>query len=884
MFSAVSTTFIIDIHAKLEPDLNEQSVALLRAILLTLNQSAIPGESPTVPYVQGAPPSEIVAVTWLMYASLLISLLAAFIAMLGKQWLNRYMRNVGGSVIERCGDRQRKRDALEKWPFHMFVESLPIMLQVALLLLACGLCRYMMSINASVAGVLIAFTIAGVLFYLGIVIVGTHSYECPFQTPASNTIRRFWGKAGPHITPPLLVISATGTYLYKHLFWLPALTSLRRWWKAIQFRTIHTLLWFPSISIRYHPRSPSLPIVQLDRQEPASWSDTLRRLLENIECTILRIALRLPQIPPLSTIQEGSPIVGDPSLWLTPTALTTLRKTNANDVRCVSWILRTITDPEALDTAIRLAGTIRWFEDGPDVIPPYDLIICTLHACFDPTGNVYPALKDRAYYSARAVLWIHILAMCSSKESANMFPLPTRYTPPSPDHDLTHLLNVYKASSVGLRLRFLLNINPKLTPTHVQWISNVLLHLTWANWTTPGTFDWICRLTHNGDRPTVPLDAMVNRLLAWCLVFGVPVKGEVLMVQDKSCGISYLAFKLLTPLFASGRLKQILSQLSKAIVSTIASPTHRGLLLHALYDLNKFENPPWCLTEMAYEWCSVICENCNIVGSHNEEEPLLLSLEIGFRHLDLQNKQIPINLTHTEHHRRLADIAFGSRGNESIADFLYAWTLGTSSPGGSCLSPDMCARHLVDLHHRVSSSSRLRTLVIRSTGLVGYEGFEQVGVEKLVKLLDHLRVGVGEVDAEGGWARLLLDTVRSPEGVQRLSHQYWELLVEIVIATPPWEGWDVTYSAEVGRSLEEAQGWDNLECWVGVAWMLWSETSTIAEDLERKMLVLFRQRPGVNEKLRQWMKRWSTMHGKGVPQSFQLTCEQVHKKAPQRTP
>jgi len=92
LFSAVSTAFVINVHSKLKPDPNEQSAALLRAILLTLNQSAIPGETPTVPLLREKPPSEIVTVTGLMYTSLLISLLAVFIAMLGKQWLNRYLR------------------------------------------------------------------------------------------------------------------------------------------------------------------------------------------------------------------------------------------------------------------------------------------------------------------------------------------------------------------------------------------------------------------------------------------------------------------------------------------------------------------------------------------------------------------------------------------------------------------------------------------------------------------------------------------------------------------------------------------------------------------------------------------------------------------------
>ena len=136
------------------------------------------------------PPQEIVTSLDLMYASLLISLLAAFVAMLGKQWLNRYLRHTGGSMIERCGERQRKFDGLGKWQFRIFIEGLPIMLQMALFLLACGVSRYMWSVSTSVAWVVISFTLIGFLFYIGIVIAGTCSYECPFQTPVSIALRR----------------------------------------------------------------------------------------------------------------------------------------------------------------------------------------------------------------------------------------------------------------------------------------------------------------------------------------------------------------------------------------------------------------------------------------------------------------------------------------------------------------------------------------------------------------------------------------------------------------------------------------------------------------------------------------------------------------------
>jgi hypothetical protein len=96
-------------------------------------------------------------------------------------------------MVERCGDRQRKFDGLEKWPFRLFIESLPVMLQIALLLLTCGLSRYMWSVNTSVAWVVISFTVLPTLFYFGIVVAGTSSYECPFQTPVSTALRDLKG-------------------------------------------------------------------------------------------------------------------------------------------------------------------------------------------------------------------------------------------------------------------------------------------------------------------------------------------------------------------------------------------------------------------------------------------------------------------------------------------------------------------------------------------------------------------------------------------------------------------------------------------------------------------------------------------------------------------
>jgi len=320
----------------------------------------------------------------------------------------------------------------------------------------------MWSINTSVAYALIALTGLGVVFYLAIVIAGTSSYACPFQTPVSTALRTPWKKVQGGI------VSAIG------------------WTRRMMKQRVRPLL-----------RHQSLPMIPL----------------ENIQ------------------VQGFEP-------WLTPKDLATIRSTNADDVRCVSWILRNITDPEALDAAIRLAGTIRWFEGGTNVEPPYDLIVSTFEACFDSTGEVYPGTRDRAYYSGRAIVWIQTLAKCKSEDFANKFPFPTLYGHLDTDSDLGHILWLNAVRSFDDCSLSMVYIHTGHTPSHIRWISNVLLHLSWANRTIldiqsihdyiPGTED-----------PTIPLDVILNRLLVWCMYLGSPVEEDALKVQDKSCDMSH---------------------------------------------------------------------------------------------------------------------------------------------------------------------------------------------------------------------------------------------------------------------------------------------------------------------------------------------------------
>ena len=331
-------------------------------------------------------------------------------------------------------------------------------------------------------------------------------------------------------------------------------------------------------------------------------------------------------------------------------------------------------------------------------------------------------------------------------------------------------------------------------------------------------------------------------------------------------------------------MEPILYQLSKAVLSAIdGTDTQRKFIPHVLRDLTRLETRPWCLTVVAYEWCSVMCRNH---GSLRDWESLLLvSLEIGFRHLDVRNPYIGTRLTHTEHHRELVGIVFKSKKSEVIADLLNAWTIGYSlDPVNTSLG--ICAEHLVSLHNLVPFSSRLRRLVIRSIELVGYKGFEEAGVERFIGLLNYLHVAVDDMDREHVWARLLLATLKSFEGTRYLSYRYWELLVELAILESLRLAGEAAYCPRIMTSLVEAQEWKKLECWMGTVWILWPPGAggMTEEEFHHSMLLLFRQRPGATQRLEQWMERWSQECDVDIPESFQRIYKQVHEVIQQGLP
>ena len=235
LFSAVTSAFIIEVHSHLQQDPNDETAALLRVLLYKIDNTTFGNDPPILPQWTG-PPRTIVHVQAILLASLAASLLSAFLAMLGKQWLNRYASTeMRGTAIERSQYRQRKLDGIVIWYFDHVMEALPLMLQVALLLLGCALSRYLWEINITVASVVLAVTSFGLIFYIFVVVAGTISVICPYQTPGARILR--------HILLPALrsapsVISKLSAFVSSRFSYFIEASFCRllivKWWSLLQ--------------------------------------------------------------------------------------------------------------------------------------------------------------------------------------------------------------------------------------------------------------------------------------------------------------------------------------------------------------------------------------------------------------------------------------------------------------------------------------------------------------------------------------------------------------------------------------------------------------------------------------------------------------------------
>jgi Family of unknown function (DUF6535) len=422
------------------------------------------------------PPSVLVTVQSILYSSLFASLLAAFGAMLGKQWLNRYARvEKRGSLIERGRDRQRKWEGMISWRFQLIMDSLPMMLQAALLLLGYALSQYLWTIDFTVGTVIIVLTSLGALFYMFVIVSAVVSYDCPYQTPLSIVLRS-------------LINSDWGHTKYTKRIHDFVRSVVGRLPSFITYAKPHFSTWFKLRSLAQRTEGGSV------------WSN-----------------------PPDDVVQ----LFDDTSIH---------RQDHASDARCITWLLETSTDADVAVSAMRFVPEVEW-HSGIETIPFVERFCDLLEECFDPAvESVNPGMVNKAHVASKSLVHLFIQRRCAENWQ---FPSDFRkYIVLRGGSDIPNLepaLHMFLMITKNADVRWSTVGTPgALSETH-RWMCHILTYQVWEyseyGAIPMGVYDFLQWTLSCNSSP--PSSFVADCLLTIGMTVGMRVKIDDLLVVDK---------------------------------------------------------------------------------------------------------------------------------------------------------------------------------------------------------------------------------------------------------------------------------------------------------------------------------------------------------------
>jgi len=490
----VTSAFIVGVQSELKPDYEGMNNRLLEMLLNATTGTLPVGPAASVPRWSGPDPV-IVQVQCISYATLSATLLVSFLAILGKQWLNRYRQSeTHGSVVDRSRVRERKLSGIETWGFRVVMEALPLILQCALLLLGFALSRYLWEVNHSVSSVVIGFTSFGFLFYLSIVMGSIFVSDSPFQTPFSLLVRFIIG----------LAIS---------------------YWRNLQ----------QTFGPKQRPPQPRTLGVRLG----SPFSANTGRGHE------LEASTALACIPP-SAIQFPWPAT---PLFVQGTGA----ESDRLDARCICRMLAMSTGADIVTLIMGFIPEVIWHGGIKDV--PLKHIYRILMECFDFSGLhpvVISGLRDVAYLSARAFVHIELQRRCITQYKDHKrdgwkalcveHPLlsSTDHGPDSDIETVLFMVDVTLGYSNGVPWE-----QTQMTPSHHAWMSHVFLYHVWhEERVSEAVVDFV--ETSMSLRP--PSDIVITDcLLIIGLMIGVPFHVSDITVRDKRLDLVLSCSRSLTP-------------------------------------------------------------------------------------------------------------------------------------------------------------------------------------------------------------------------------------------------------------------------------------------------------------------------------------------------
>ena len=188
LFAGFLSAFLIELLGRLEPD----PMDIIQDVLIY--QTQMMRNSSLAPYVAPdfSPPTYIVVVNALFYASLGFMILAAFIAMLIKSWVREFDRGLQAMSLpeQRAKTREFRYLGMVGWKLPEMVGILPSLIQISLVLFSIGLILFLFYISTPSFGVTTAIFGVGILYYGMSTSISVFVTSSPFHSPLSRTLSK----------------------------------------------------------------------------------------------------------------------------------------------------------------------------------------------------------------------------------------------------------------------------------------------------------------------------------------------------------------------------------------------------------------------------------------------------------------------------------------------------------------------------------------------------------------------------------------------------------------------------------------------------------------------------------------------------------------------
>ncbi|EIW58206.1 uncharacterized protein TRAVEDRAFT_123741, partial [Trametes versicolor FP-101664 SS1] len=128
----------------------------------------------------------------LWVAGLILSLASASVGIMVKQWLNEYSSGVSGSSRSVAQTRQYRLNHLRTWHVEDVVNTIPVLLQLALALYLSGLLILLWNLNNTVAVVASALVGLLAIFTAITTLIPLFNHRCSYRTPQIRAINSLW--------------------------------------------------------------------------------------------------------------------------------------------------------------------------------------------------------------------------------------------------------------------------------------------------------------------------------------------------------------------------------------------------------------------------------------------------------------------------------------------------------------------------------------------------------------------------------------------------------------------------------------------------------------------------------------------------------------------